>query len=482
LIRIKADSINPTFHRIWRMANQTDMQTFFEPKGVVIVGARRSPGFGYGLPKQMIDRGWGDRLHLVSPSGGEMHGKKVYERVADVPDPVDLAVVIVPAVHVPGILEDIARRGIRHVIIESAGFIETDEKGAALQAEIKRIQVERGLRVIGPNCVGVLNTDNAFSTAHNLPEAFHKGRIAVVAQSGVFGNILLDRLTVLGLHVSKVVTLGNRLDVDECEVLEYLRQDDATRLVLLYLEGAADGRALRQTLEKLSALKPVIVLKSGRTLQGKAATASHTGSLSGEDALYEGVFRQTGAIRVESLHEMIEFTRTFATQPLPAGNRLGILTASGSLGALSTDAAIDQGLEIPLPSAQTIATMEALAPEWMNVKNPLDIGPSLLFQQSLPVIVQDAHMDMVLAIVTIPYSAYRQIAEAGFTALQFFGDIRVVRDANPEKPFLISVVAHQAIEQDVAELAGPGTPVFTSPEMAVKSLAALWRYGAWKRR
>ncbi|MBU3917068.1 CoA-binding protein, partial [bacterium] len=360
-----------------------DIATFFEPKGVVLVGARRSPGFGYGIPQQLLEQGWSDRIHLVNPKGGEMHGLPVYKTVTDVPDPVNLAIVIIPAIHVPKALEEIARRGIRHVIIESAGFIETDSKGAALQAEIKRIQEKHDLRVIGPNCIGLLNNDNRFCTSLNLPEAFIKGNIAIVAQSGVFGNILLDKLSLLNLYVSKTVTLGNRLDVNECEILNYLRDDPSTEIVMLYLEGAADGRLLTRTLAEVTVKKPVLVLKSGRTAQGKLATASHTGSLSGEDHLYEGMFKQTGAIRTESLVELIDYAKTFATQPLPKGNRLGIITGSGSMGALATDAAIDAGLEVPMPSKTTIKKMKKIATDWMNVKNPLDVGPSSVFQQGL---------------------------------------------------------------------------------------------------
>ena len=454
--------------------------TFFEPKGVVVIGARSSQGFGYGVPVILQTRGWGDRLFLVNPKGGELHGKVVYKRVAEVPDPVDLAIVLVPALHVPGILREIGQRGIRHVIIETAGFGEAGDEGKALQVEIKKAQVEENLRVIGPNCIGLVNNSNGFCSAEILPEAFAPGNIGIIAQSGVFGNILLDKFCLMDLNISKAITLGNRLDVNECEILEYLHQDPATEVIVLYLEGAADGRRLREVMAKVTADKPVLVLKSGRTEQGKLATASHTGSLSGEDDLYNGMFAQTGAIRAGGLTELIALTRMFSTQPLPQGNRLGIITGSGSMGALATDQAVDNGLRILPPSEKTVSKVKEVSPGWMNVKNPLDVGPSGIFQQSITALVQDDSMDMILGIVTIPHAPYSMMAQAGNPASMIYGDLKQIRALIPDKPFVFAVVAHDDIRDDILEITGNRTPIFDNPEIAVITLARMWQYRQWK--
>ncbi len=190
------------------------LRPFFNPRGIVMVGARRSPGFGFILPMVLQSQGWGDRLYLVNPAGGELHGLTLHENIADVPGDPDLAVIIVPAPSVPGALEEIGKRGIRHVIIESAGFAETGDKGRKLQEEAKRMAANWGIRVIGPNCVGVINTANGFSTGEVMEEALAPGPVAMIAQSGVFGNILMDSLYQNGLHISKAVTLGNRMDVN----------------------------------------------------------------------------------------------------------------------------------------------------------------------------------------------------------------------------------------------------------------------------
>src|SRR5512143_1967092 len=319
------------------------LKTFVEPRRVVLVGARRSFGFGYGIPLFLQKQGWGNRLYLVNPAGGELHGQTVYKRVQDVPSPVDLAIVIVPAEAVPGAMEEIGERGVRNVIVETAGFAETGERGMALQEGVKAIAMRYGMRVIGPNCVGVVNAENRFSSIEVIDEALTLGPISIIAQSGVFGNILLDHLPQCDLSISKAVTLGNRVDVDESDLLDYFESDPKTRVIMVYLEGTANGRRLMGSLARVTKKKPVLILKSRRTEAGKRATASHTGSLSGEDRLYRAAFSQTGAIRAESLSQLVDLARVFTTQPLARGNRLGIITTSGSLGALSADVAASSG-------------------------------------------------------------------------------------------------------------------------------------------
>ncbi|HEY5471768.1 MAG TPA: CoA-binding protein, partial [Candidatus Limnocylindrales bacterium] len=258
----------------------TGINIFFEPRGVVLVGARSSPGFGYGIPLVLKSHGWEGRTFLVNPRGGELHGMRLYQSLADVPGPVDLAVIIVPAPSVPAVLDEAGAKGIRHAVIESAGFAEIGGDGRVLQEAALEAARRNGIRVVGPNCVGVVNTANKFSTIEVIEEAMVPGRTAVIAQSGVFGTVLLDMLHEHDLTISKAVTLGNRMDLDECDFLDYFRDDPGTSVVMMYLEGAADGRRLRESLQALAPSKPVLVLKSGRTASGKAATASHTANLS----------------------------------------------------------------------------------------------------------------------------------------------------------------------------------------------------------
>ena len=453
-----------------------DLCPFFTPRSVVIVGARRSPGFGFILPLAMQRQGWGERLYLVNPAGGELHGMPLYPKVADVPGDPDLAVVIGPAPVVPQALTEIGERGIKHVIIESAGFTEIGERGRALQEQAKEAAAGQGIRVIGPNCVGIINTANRLSTVEVVDEAFTPGPVSVIAQSGVFGNILLDGLYQKGLYISKAVTLGNRMDVNECEVLDYLHRDPDTSVIMMYLEGAADGRLLRETLDRVTRDKPVLVLKSGRTGAGRAATASHTGSMSGEDELYEAMFRQSGAIRARSLDELVDMARVFSTQPLPAGNRLGVMTSSGSLGALATDAAIETGLELPPLDPASVEKVRSIAPEWMNVRNPLDVGPSGQFLPAMTALLDDDNIDMVLSIAVMPFAVFREFMQRGISVRDWLGTAPELRDHAPHKPIVLCSIGDQGFISDLDEAVGPLVPVLTSPETAARSLAALYRY------
>jgi acetyltransferase len=458
------------------------LQNFFEPQGVVVVGARRSFGFGYGIPLFLRKHGWENRLYLVNSAGGQLHGQNLYKRVQDVPSPVDLAIVIVPAEAVPGVMEEIGERGIKSVIIETAGFAEIGERGTALQERVKGIAMRYHMRVIGPNCVGVVNTENKFCSVELIEESLTPGPLSIIAQSGVFGNILLDHLPQYGLFISKAVTLGNRVDVDESDVLDYLDRDPMTRVIMMYLEGAKNGRRLMQSLGHVTKKKPVLILKSGRTKAGKRATASHTGSMSGEDNIYRAAFAQVGAIRAESLSQLIDLARVFTTQSLPKGNRLGIITTSGSLGALATDVAVSSGLTVPPLSSLMVKQVRRISPDWMNVKNPLDIGPSGIYGKLLPMLLEDPRIDMVLAIMVIPYVAVRHFKSAGMTARDWFGDIASVREQYPDKPLLSIVVGHPAYVDDMTSLCGRSIPVFTSPEMAAQALATLWSYSKARRK
>jgi acyl-CoA synthetase (NDP forming) len=455
------------------MSDNTDLKLFFEPRGIALVGARHSPGFGYGIPLTLKEQGWGGRLFLVNPRGGELHGFPLYPTLADVPGPVDLAVVIVPAAQVPRVMEEVGERGIRHVVLESAGFAEVGEEGRALQQRVWEVAERYGIRVIGPNCVGLVNTANLLTTVEILPESLVPGNVSIIAQSGVFGNILLDMLYQYSLYISKAVTLGNRMDVDENEVLDYLHRDTDTRVIMMYLEGARNGRLLKETLRRVARDKPVLVLKSGRTREGRSATASHTGSMSGEDRLYDAAFEQSGAMRMDSLESLVESARVFATQPLPRGNRLGIVTGSGSLGVMATDAAVSSGLVVEPLSREAVEKVKRDAPAFINIRNPLDLGPTAIFQTGLRALLEDPDIDMVLGITIIPYAVVKEMAPLGITPAVWFGDIAAVREEYPDKPLVVCVVGNAGFVEEIRRISGPRVPVFVSPEPAARALASL---------
>jgi acyl-CoA synthetase (NDP forming) len=451
------------------------MDKFFQPKSLALIGATSSPGFGYGLPLFWKKYGWLERVYLVNAKGGELHGHKVYRSIADLPGGVDLAVVIVPATSVREVLVELGQKGIHAVIIESAGFSETGSEGKKRQDELLEIAREFGIHLLGPNCVGVINTENQFATVEIMDRAMEPGSVAIMAQSGVFGNILLDHLPEVGIKISKVATMGNKMDLDEADFLDYFVADPKTRVILIYEEGVGEGRRFLEALRRACRQKPVVILKSGRTPFGAQATLSHTGSLSGEDRIYEAAFRQAGAIRASSLSEMIEVTRVLSTQPSMKGKKVGILTASGSLGAMAADAVYNESLEIVPWSRGTVERIQEAAPNWVNIKNPLDVGPSGIFPIAVEAIFSDPNPDGFILIPVIPYAAIDAWLRLGADERTFFGNWPALRPQIGSKPAIaVSLGATEWVER-VKNLCGETIATVSAPEAAAKALSALYR-------
>ena len=458
------------------------LRNFFLPQSIALVGATSTPGFGYGIPLFWKKNGWLDKAYLVNPRGGKIHGKEVYRSVSDIPGTIDLAVVLVPSAVVREVLLDLGRKGVRSVIIESAGFAETGEEGKERQEELAELARKMGIRLIGPNCVGVVNTQNRFATIEIMDQSMEPGSLAIIAQSGVFGNILLDHLPSVGLKISKVATLGNKVDLDEADFLEYFVEDHQTKVILVYAEGARDGRRMITALRRTSRKKPVIILKSGRTPYGREATRSHTASLSGEDRIYDAAFRQAGAIRVANLQEMIEIARVLTTQPPMPGERIGVLTTSGSLGAMTADAAYLEGMKLASWNPGTIRKIRSRAPGWVNVKNPLDIGPSGIFPAACEAIFSDPHADGFILIPVIPYTPIENYFRMGLQMKELLGDWAALREKIAGKPVVAVLLGYGRWTEKLKDHCGQRIATVSSPEAAVKALSALRRYGLQSRR
>lgn len=454
----------------------TILDKFFQPKSLALIGATSSPGFGYGIPLFWRKNGWLQRAYLVNPKGGQLHGQEVYRSISDLPDGIDLAVVIVPAVSVREVLVDLGKKRIQAVIIESAGFAETGTEGRKRQEELAEIARDRGIRLLGPNCVGVVNTGNQFASIEIMDRAMQPGSVAMIAQSGVFGNILLDHLSEVGLKISKVATLGNKIDLDEADFLEYFGEDPKSRVIVIYEEGVKDGRRFLRALRGVCRKKPVVILKSGRTPFGQQATLSHTASLSGEDRIYDAAFLQAGAIRASSLSEMIEVARVLSTQPPMKGKKVGILTTSGSLGAMTADSIYGEGLEIPPWSQATIKKISEAAPDWVNVKNPLDIGPSGIFPTALQAIFSDPNPDGFILIPVIPYAAIDAWLRLGINAKALLGNWPALKEKLAEKPVVAVLLGCREWTDQVKELCGDAITTVSSLEAATKALSSLYRF------
>jgi len=455
-------------------------EAFFSPRSVAIIGATKKSGFGSGIPAFLKRNGYGDRLYLVNPRETEIEGLPVYRRVLDIPHPIDLAIIIVPKEHVHGVIRDCLEKGIRAIILESAGFSETGSEGKALERDIERLIRGTGTRLIGPNCVGLINPHGRFASTEVAFDEIRPGNVGVIAQSGVFGNIVADWAPSQDLALSGLVTIGNRIDVDESDMLYHFGADERTDVIVLYLEGAKNGQRFMKAAREVSLKKPVLVYKSGRTEVGKKAAASHTGSLSGEDALYDAFFHQSGVVRASTFQELFDLARVFSREPLMKGTDISVVTSSGSLGVMAADAAFQLGLRFPDLGPDTVAAVRGHAPAWMNVRNPLDVGPSGLFGIALEAALRDERVHGVIAIPVIPGTIIKSIIDGGVDPSFMFGEAGKIRKTAPEKPALVYTVGSNFWVRLVKDLFGPHLTMVNSPEAAAKALWALYRYNRFR--
>lgn len=451
-------------------------EVFFEPNTVAIVGASKKAKFGSGIPNMLIQNGYRDRLYLVNPREKEINGLPVYARLADIPVSIDLVIILVPAPQVPQVIADCIALHIPAVVLESAGFGETGPEGARLEDEVRELLQSGQTRVIGPNCLGLINPHKRFSTTEVDFGTLQPGNIGVIAQSGAFGNILADWAPTQDLALSKLVTIGNRIDVDETDCLYYLAGDDQTDVIVLYLEGVKDGPRFYEAVREVSRRKPILAYKGGRSAAGRKAIASHTGSLAGEDGLYEGLFRQAGVIRASSFQELFDMARVFSREPLMAGSRVCIVTGSGSLGVMTADACMAWGLQLPELMPETVRKIREIAPAWMNVKNPLDVGPSGIYAAAAKAALMDPQIDGIIAVPVLPEMVLRNRIGGGVDVRSMYGDPEEFRRIAPNKPILMFTVGGAFWLEAIHKIYGSTVSLVSSPEIAARSMNALYRY------
>ncbi|MCK9274839.1 MAG: CoA-binding protein [Syntrophales bacterium] len=455
---------------------------FFRPRNIAVIGATKKAGFGGGIPAFLKRNGYGERLFLVNPRETEIEGLPVYRRLTDITGNIDCAIIIVPKMQVPAIMKDCLDKGVRAVILETAGFSETGDEGRTLENDIKELIQGTHTRVIGPNCVGLINPHDRFGSTEVDFDEIRPGNIGVIAQSGVFGNIVADWSPSQDMALSALVTIGNRIDVDESDMLYHFGADTKTDVIVLYLEGAKDGMRFMKAAREVARVKPVIILKSGRTEMGKKAAASHTGSMSGDDALYEAFFRQSGVVRASNFQELFDLARVFSREPLMEGPDISVVTSSGSLAVMAADAAHQLGLGFPDLGQETVEAVRSRAPAWMNVKNPLDVGPSGLFGTALKAALNDEKIKGVLAIPVIPGTIIKSMVESGMDPALLYGDPESIRKTAPGKPALVYSVGSEFWTKLVKDMFGPHFTLISSPDTAAKAFFALYKYRQFREK
>ena len=429
------------------------LQAFFHPNSVAVIGASESPAkIGHTILHNLIEGGFPGAVYPINPKSAAILGRACFKNVKEIPDPVDLGVIIIPARLVPQAIEDCGIKGVKAAVVISGGFSEAGADGAALQQAVAATAARYGVRVMGPNCQGINNPCHPLCAS--WPLLTRRGRVAVISQSGTVGAAMMDWFSVEDLGVSSFVSLGNRADVDETDLLEYFDRDPNTRVIALYLEGVKRPEAFRAALEKLA--KPLVVLKSGRTPKGRTAAESHTKSLAGSDAVYSSLFLQHQIIRAESIEEFHDFAKALAYLEPPRGNSILFITTSGGAAILATDTAEREGLDAaPLPP-ELAAQLEGIIPAHAIRGNPLDL-------------TGDADAAMFAQVIQRARSYYD-------TLCVIFGD--PVADAatvvTPAANELIVFLGGAEVERHERQLMHQrAIPVFPTPERGVRALAQL---------
>ncbi|MDQ2930143.1 MAG: acetate--CoA ligase family protein [Gemmatimonadota bacterium] len=452
---------------------------FFKPRSVAVIGASRRRGtISAEVFHNLLRYEFKGTVYPVNPNAPEVQSVVAYPTVEQVPGAVDLAVIVVPAALVLEAAAACGRKHVRALIVISAGFAETGAAGRDRQEKLVRIARETGMRLIGPNCMGMVNTDPAVRLdATFAPSPPPAGSVAFMSQSGGLGLAIIDYAGMLGLGVSSFVSVGNKADVSSNDLLRYWEQDEQTKVILLYLESFGNPRRFSRVARRVARVKPIVAVKSGRSPAGVRATGSHTGALiAASDVTVDALFRQAGVIRTDTLAEMFDVASLLAHQPPPRGRRVAILTNTGGPGILCADACVAEGLEITPLSEETRRALRAVLPQSASVENPVDIIASATgeqYREAMRIIGGDSSVDAMIVIfipplVTTPEDAARAIAEGA----------RALAGATP----VLTVFMQSRGVPDVLRAADVHLPSYAFPEDAAIALGRVANYGDWLRR
>jgi acetyl coenzyme A synthetase (ADP forming)-like protein len=451
------------------------LSPFFNPRGVVIVGASSDPAkLGWFTARNILRSGYPGAVHFVNLKGGELNGRTIHRTIMDIPDPVDLAVLIVPAGAVPAALSEVARRGIRAAIISSGGFREAGPAGAALEEECLRIARNSQMRLVGPNCIGLIDTHLPLDTSFISQPPPPPGDLALISQSGAVCGVIIDWAQGQGFGFSRLLSLGNQADVTETDVLPFMVEDGHTRAVTFYIESVRDGRRFVQEAKKASRFKPLVALKVGRSVSGQRAAASHTGALAGADSAYQAAFRRAGVQQAASIEEMFDWAVALAECPLPRGRRIAILTNAGGPGVIAADALEANGLTLAEFTPETISSLAAMLPSAAGIHNPVDIlggATSVMYADCLRLLLADPGVDAALVIIPPPPV---ETAELDAEAI-----IPLIRASS--KPVAAALMGGATLVGAVELFRQARIPVYRFAERAVSALAALARRAEFLR-
>jgi acetyl coenzyme A synthetase (ADP forming)-like protein len=446
------------------------LEGFFQPNAIAIIGASTTPTkLGYTVLANVIESGFRGHIYPINPKAAQIYGYKAYPSVMDLPEVPSLAVIVIPYNHVPDALRECGEKGIKSVVVISAGFREASIEGAEREQEVIEIAQKYGIRVIGPNCLGIIDCFtpiNATFAAGTPPQ----GNISFMSQSGALQSAILDwSLAARDLGFSRFVSLGNKADISEIDLMLDWAEDPNTRVILAYIEGLPKGPQFIKTARQISRQKPILVLKSGVTESGSRAVSSHTGSLAGAEKAYDSAFYQSGVLRMESLEDLFNGARAFANQPLLKGDRIAIVTNAGGPGILATDMLERCGMRLARMQHETIQKLEGFLPDSASAANPVDVlGDALSdrYAQAMELIALDPNVDGILAIVTP--QAMTQIIDTA----NAIGKLSQRFD----KPILGAFMGEERAKAGEDVLASYHIPNYKFPEQAARAFAAMRDY------
>ena len=448
------------------------LSAFFAPEAIAVIGASTDPEkLGYAVLDNLVNGGYlvdGRRLYPINPKAGQILGLRAYASVADVPDPIDMAVIVIPYRLVPDALRTCGEKHIPAAIVISAGFREAGMEGLEREQELIEIGKTYGIRLIGPNCLGVIDTITPMNASFSagMPPS---GPMAFMSQSGALGTAILDWAQAGRLGLSRFVSLGNKADVSEIDLLRYWEDDPVSRVILMYVEGLPDGQEFIRVAREVSKKKPVVAVKSGITQAGSRAVSSHTGSLAGSEQAYQAAFRQAGVVRADSMEDLFDYARAFGYLKPPRGDRIAIVTNAGGPGILATDAIERAGLSMARFNPERILTLKQGLPDAASAANPVDVlgdARADRFRFALEQVVTDDHVDAVVVILTP--QAMTQIEETAQVVVEISTQVNI--------PVLACFMGEARVEAGARILRSHDLPNFSFPEQAGLVLKAMSQY------
>ena len=468
------------------------LDPFFNPQKVAIVGATGNPmKLNYHITENLLRLKFQGRIYLVNPNRDEILGIKTWSSLRDIPDGLDLVVIATPASISLSVMEDCVEKGSKSVVLVPGGFSEGGKKGRELHKKVAKLAKENGIRVLGPNTLSPINTSNNLIISFHRVERLRKGGIAFVFQSGLYEYKLNWIFSHLG--ISKILDLGNKMDINEVDALEYLAEDPETKMIAMHIESIrGEGRYFIQLLKRISKRKPIVILKSGRSPAGSKAAASHTGAIAKEnDLLFDSLLKQAGAIRAQDLEEFFDFVKAFGFLIPPSSNRIAVVNISGGEGVIATDACERNDFQMAKLGKKTIEKLREIFPPWEISLNPLDGGVCMEFHmvemgkffQALAAIPDDKNVDCLMA--QIPRTMFEKLEHLQSPSLlptmeEF---VSTFADMKNRKPLALWRSSMEGVEAQLVErLELNGIPVYPSSDRAVKALAALYKYQVYRNR